>query len=264
MEVKKEPEAEIQAKRENKGKLENKKKGTTDWGYFNPWLETRIEIFGRDLLNKDLILYSFNKETTRGKMARYSIYKILVEAKNKKFIAMKPAIKKITGLDKEDIEPVKKFPISQAKAKQPPENASCPLYEKGCNNMLCPMLSEPGIWYSEEDLCLNREYRNDPVVINQKKLKKKHPEGYFTSEMLSRRLVIRSGISGIDPDVPSSIDMKGQSAVDNLYLDREKQWTESHKEIPQATRENRKAYPQKMADNMRKIRIVIEIIRVKK
>ena len=94
-------------------------------------------------------------------------------------------IEKIKGLDKKDIELVKKYAISLAKANQGPENASCPLYEKGCNNMLCPMLSEPGIWYSEEDLCLNPGYKDNLVVINQKKLKKKHQKILACSSALT-------------------------------------------------------------------------------
>ncbi|WMT52311.1 hypothetical protein [Ferroplasma acidiphilum] len=39
-------------------------------------------------------------------------------------------------------------PAGKEEVKKGPENASCPLYEKGCNNMLCPMLSESGIWYA--------------------------------------------------------------------------------------------------------------------
>ena len=161
-------------------------------------------------------------------------------------------IEKIKGLDKKDIELVKKYAISLAKAKHGPENASCPLYEKGCNNMLCPMLSEPGIWYSEEDVCLNPGYKDNLVVINQKKLKKKHPEGYFTRDMLSKKFVIGSRASGIDPDVPPSTDARSQAAVDRLYIEREKQWNEAHHEISQATLESRKAHGQKMVHNLKK------------
>ena len=161
-------------------------------------------------------------------------------------------MEKIKGLDKKDIELVKKYARSLAKAKQGPENASCPLYEKGCNNMLCPMLSEPGIWYSEEDVCLNPGYKDNLVVINQKKLKKKHPEGYFTREMLSKRFVIKSGISGIDPDVPPSVDARGKAAVDRLYIEREKQWNEAHQQISQTTLERQKTLGVKLANNLRK------------
>ena len=161
-------------------------------------------------------------------------------------------MEKIKGLDKKDIELVKKYAISLAKAKKGPENASCPLYEKGCNNMLCPMLSEPGIWYSEEDLCLNPSYKDNLVVANQKKLKKKHPEGYFTREMLSKRFVIKTGISGIDPDVPPSVDARGQAAVDKLYVEREKQWNEAHQQISQTTLERQKTLGVKLANNLRK------------
>ena len=224
MEVKKKTKAEIQAKGDNKGKLENKKKGIPDGRYFNSWHDTHIDIFRRDLLNKILILYLLGEETMQGKMIGYAAYEILVGTQNKKFIAMKPAIEKITELDKKDIALVKKHAISLAKAKQGPENASCPLYGKGCNNSLCPMLSEPGIWYSEEDVCQNTDYKDNLVVINQKKLKKKHPEGYFTREMLSKRFVIGSEISGIDPDVPGSTYVRSQAAVDRLYAKREKKW----------------------------------------
>jgi len=168
-------------------------------------------------------------------------------------------IEKIKGLDKRDIELIKKYAINLVKVKHMPENDSCPLYEKGCNNMLCPMLSNPGIWYAEDDICLNPEYKNNIVVINQKKLKEKHPYGYFTRDMLSKKLVIRSGISGIDPDVPPSIDTMGQAAVDKLYMEREKQWNKAHPGISKGKMEKQKTIVIKLANNIRKMQVVIKI-----
>ena len=161
-------------------------------------------------------------------------------------------IDKLKELNKTDMELVKKYAMNLVKAKNGPENASCPLYEKGCSNMLCPMLSNPGIWYFEEDVCVNPSYKDNLVVINQKKLKKKHSDGYFTRDMLSKKFVIKSGISGIDPDVLPSVDMRGQAAVDRLYIEREKQWNEAHKQISKATMERQKTLGLKLANNQRK------------
>ena len=66
--------------------------------YYNPLVPGHIDIFGKDLLNKDLIFYLLGGETIHGKMTGYAIYEILVEADNKKFIVMKPAIQKIEVL----------------------------------------------------------------------------------------------------------------------------------------------------------------------
>ncbi|WMT52310.1 hypothetical protein [Ferroplasma acidiphilum] len=58
--------------------------------------------------------------------------------------------------------------------------------------------------------------------------------------MLSKRFVIKSGISGIEPDIPPFIDARGQTAVDKLYMEREKRCNEAHPEISKETIERQK------------------------
>ena len=98
-EPKKEPEAAIQARGENnnKGKTENKKKGSGDGRFFNPMHEGHADIFGRDMIGKSLEFTLLN-ETIRGKLAGYGQYDVLVESEGKNFILMKAAIVKIEVL----------------------------------------------------------------------------------------------------------------------------------------------------------------------
>jgi hypothetical protein len=58
------------------------------------------------------------------------------------------------------------------------------------------------------------------MVITQKKLTKKNASGYFTYAMLDRDMIIKKGVKGIDPDVPESVERKGQHAVEALYTER--------------------------------------------
>jgi len=95
-EPKKEPENKDLNKhannKENKKKTEpNSEKGR----YYNPMNPNHIDIFGKDLLNKDLIFYLANGEKIQGKMIGYAVYEVLVESNNKKFIVMKAMIVKI-------------------------------------------------------------------------------------------------------------------------------------------------------------------------
>ena len=105
---------------------------------------------------------------------------------------------------------------------------------KECNDMICPMDQgkEKRIWYAEkgfeEDVCNNPEYRNNFAVRNQKKLKRFNPSGYFTYQMLNRDIIIRKGITGIDPDVPETVYDRGQKTIDKLYEDREQSWIAEH------------------------------------
>ena len=133
-------------------------------------------------------------------------------------------------LNNKEREQVRAYIESLKRSKIKQGNEECIYWKRGCNNQICPMLKDKSklIWYSDEDVCNNPDYKNELTVINQKKLKKKNAKGYFTYEMLNRNFIIKKGIEGIDPDVPSSIDLKGQKAVDKLYADREKAWFNSH------------------------------------
>ncbi len=137
------------------------------------------------------------------------------------------------NLDNDEVKKVKEYIESIKKSREKQGNEECIYWKRGCNNQLCPMLKDnsKSVWYSDEDLCSNPEYRDNIVVINQKKLKKKNAPGYFTYNMLNRNFIIKKGIEGIDPDVPDSIDSKGQKAVDKLYKDRGESWFKEHPEL---------------------------------
>ena len=136
-------------------------------------------------------------------------------------------------LNDKEARQVKEYIESLKKSKEKQGNEECPYWKRGCNNQLCPMLkgNSKYIWYSDEDPCNNPEYKDNIVAINQKKLKKKNAPGYFTYNMLNRNFIIKRGIEGIDPDVPDSVESRGQKAIDKLYRDREEAWLNSHPEI---------------------------------
>ena len=79
-------------------KHEKKKKEIQDPRYFNPMNPDHIDIFGKDLLNKDLIFSLVNGESIKGKMTGFGQYEILIESGSKKLILLKQGIIKIEVL----------------------------------------------------------------------------------------------------------------------------------------------------------------------
>ena len=57
-----------------------------------------MDIFGKDLLNRDLIFSLNSGESIKGKMTGYAQYEILIEFDGKKVILMKQAIAKVEVL----------------------------------------------------------------------------------------------------------------------------------------------------------------------
>ncbi|MEM0050702.1 MAG: hypothetical protein QXW39_09255 [Candidatus Bathyarchaeia archaeon] len=100
----------------------------------------------------------------------------------------------------------------------------CPLYYR-CQCSLCPLEDNPSaIWYTEDPVCKNPKFQ---VVTNSmKKLKRKGAQGYFTLKMLNRNFIVRKGIQGIDPDLPSSI-----KNPEKEYQRREELWLKRHPEL---------------------------------
>ena len=82
----------------------------------------------------------------------------------------------------------------------------------------------------------------------------KKAQGYFTYEMLNRRIIIRNGIAGIDPDVSEAVDLRGQKAVDNLYRDREESWFNAHPEITDEQIEKKRISAMKGTEALKKYR----------
>ncbi len=95
----KEPEKNEINKVGNESKeKQNKSKKIADPRYFNPFNPGHIDIFGKDLLNKDLIFSLSNGETIKGKMTGFGQYEILIEFDGRKIILMKNAITKVEVL----------------------------------------------------------------------------------------------------------------------------------------------------------------------
>ncbi len=95
----KEPEPAAQAKAENKAKPENKKKGSGDGRYFNPWHEGHSDIFGKDLIGKNMNFTLLDGNGVKGKLIGIGQYDALVEAvTGSSVIVMKGAIVKIEVL----------------------------------------------------------------------------------------------------------------------------------------------------------------------
>jgi hypothetical protein len=92
-------EAKPEVKQESREKpRKERKEKPQDPRYFNPLNPEHIDIFGKDLLNKDLIFSLNSGESLKGKMTGYAQYEILIEFAGKKVILMKQAIAKVEVL----------------------------------------------------------------------------------------------------------------------------------------------------------------------
>lgn len=88
---------------------------------------------------------------------------------------------------------------------------TCTLFEN-CLAPLCPLdtVSLKGIWYPDEEICRSRSQGGRPWIRAQRRLAKVAGSGvgYFTLEMLNRLVVIRKGITGLDPDLPEESQLR--------------------------------------------------------
>jgi len=117
----------------------------------------------------------------------------------------------------------------------------CPFFDS-CDAPICPLDENKGkaIWYSDEAICKNPEYSGLDFIITQKKIAKVNKthsvKGYFTLKMLNQKIIVRSGIQGINEDTPigSSFTL-------------EENWSRKHKPISKERLE-------KMRINIKKIR----------
>ena len=75
-----------------------KQKKVQDPRYYNPIHPEHVDIFGKDLLNRDLVFSLNSGESIKGKMTGYAQYEILIESDGKKVILMKQAIAKVEVL----------------------------------------------------------------------------------------------------------------------------------------------------------------------
>jgi hypothetical protein len=74
-------------------------------------------------------------------------------------------------------------------------------YFKNCSAPMCPE-DQKNTFYPNDEICMRKDYQKLTAVKNQKKIRSrtKDKDRYFTYEMLDRDIIIRTGISGINPD----------------------------------------------------------------
>jgi hypothetical protein len=91
------------------------------------------------------------------------------------------------------------------------QHTGCTLFD-ACLAPLCPLdqVSLKGIWYPDEEICRSRAQGGRPWIRSQRRIAKvaSHGAGYFTLEMLSRLVVIRKGITGLDPDLAEETQLR--------------------------------------------------------
>ena len=125
------------------------------------------------------------------------------------------------------------------------KSIECPYFDS-CNAPICPLdeNKEKAIWYSHEAICKNPEYSDLDFIITQKKITKvnktRSVKGYFTFKMLNQKIIVRSGIQGINEDTP----IESSSIL-------EENWLRKHRPISKDGIEKRRV-------NMRKAREVLE------
>ena len=102
-----------------------------------------------------------------------------------------------------------RLPCRHTDEKEAAGRPTCTLYET-CNTPLCPLdgSSLSGIWYPDEEICRSRVHGNLPWMKAQRKLARIAAGGYFTVEMLNRLVVIRKGITGLDPNEPEESQLR--------------------------------------------------------
>jgi hypothetical protein len=121
----------------------------------------------------------------------------------------------------------------------------CPYFDF-CNAPICPLDENKGkaIWYSHEAICKNPEYSGLEFIITQKKIAKVNKthsvNGYFTLKMLNQKIIVRSGIQGINED----------TSIESSFI-LEENWLRKHRPISKEGIEKRRV-------NMKNAREVLE------
>ena len=157
-------------------------------------------------------------------------------------------------LSPEDQKKVRSF-IEKLQNKEATPFEACPLYDR-CNAPLCPMDPSIGlrIWYSDEDVCTRTMYKDNQAVITQKKIAKKGAEGYFTYGMLNRDIIVKKGIQGVDPEMPTPAERRGQSLIDGIYQEREEAWKKAHPELTKKQKAKMREEGMKRAESLKRYR----------
>lgn len=92
-----------------------------------------------------------------------------------------------------------------------------------CSAPLCPLDNESmehGIWYSDEEVCKVLRFARLMWIRNQKKIQRKSKDDstYYTVEMINRKIIIRGGVMGINPNRDNTKEL-------------EQKWIENHPEF---------------------------------
>ena len=115
-----------------------------------------------------------------------------------------------------------------------------------CSAPLCPISSislKKGIWYPDEEICRLKEYGKLEWVKNQRKIARKtnDTDTFYTVNMLDRKLQIRKGIKGLDPNAPNTKAM-------------EKKWIESRQVKRDLTDKEKEVLRERLRGIRKKIR----------
>jgi len=105
---------------------------------------------------------------------------------------------------------------------------------ESCDAPLCPLKKDTQngiVWFSDEKICGNREFLKLLWVKQQKKIarKCKDKNTYFTFAMLNKNYIVKSGITGLNPD---KISLKTEAK-------EVEKWLESHPEKKEISEEEK-------------------------
>lgn len=83
--------------------------------------------------------------------------------------------------------------------------ADCPKFVEGCSAPLCPLdrdSMKDRIWYSDEEICRRKGFRNLDWIKKQRQIAKlkARKDKYFSGPMLQAIKQVRRGIEGVNPD----------------------------------------------------------------
>ena len=110
-------------------------------------------------------------------------------------------------------------------------------YFDTCNAPLCPMDQvslEHGIWYADEEICRLKQFFSLEWIKNQKKIAKRtnDTDTFYTVNMLDRKLQVKKGVRGLDPDAPNTKAMEKKWIESRQWTGaKKKDLTEEEKEV---------------------------------
>ncbi len=114
--------------------------------------------------------------------------------------------------------------------------ARCKFYDR-CSAPICPLFSnlESVVWYPDEKICRNPDFREAQWRKTQLKIKKRanNADTFYTFKMLNRNIVVAKAIKGLNPDFES-------------WQERENNWLKRHKH------HEKKQLSQRVIDNLKK------------